>query len=225
MILNKSMAMILPIVSLYAGIGLKYIFPFNDKQLCGFHHFTAGIIFAAVAFELIPSLSHFEHRQSIIVGFILGVLLMLAIKEYHQEGALVGAIAIDLCIDGLLVAIGFVFGAQGGMVLLFGLVLETLSLGVSTSCLLTDRYGYGVSGCLKVSAGLSTAMIAGYAIGWFSAMQLSSTYLAGLIGFGISSLLYIVTEELLVEAHKLEDTPLATAMFFVGFCIPLIFSL
>jgi ZIP family zinc transporter len=31
------------------------------------------------------------------------------------------------------------------------------------------------------------------------------------------ALLYLVTEELLVEAHEQPDTPLVASMFFVGF--------
>ena len=31
------------------------------------------------------------------------------------------------------------------------------------------------------------------------------------------ALLYLVTEELLVEAHERPDTPFISAMFFVGF--------
>lgn len=43
-----------------------------------------------------------------------------------------------------------------------------------------------------------------------------------ILGFGVAALLYLVTEELLVEAHSVEDTPFITAMFFVGFLIPLV---
>ena len=38
-----------------------------------------------------------------------------------------------------------------------------------------------------------------------------------MLAFGAAALLYLVTEELLVEAHEVPDTPLLTAMFFVGF--------
>ena len=31
------------------------------------------------------------------------------------------------------------------------------------------------------------------------------------------ALLYLVTEELLVEAHESPDTPLISSMFFIGF--------
>ena len=35
--------------------------------------------------------------------------------------------------------------------------------------------------------------------------------------FGVAALLYLVTEELLREAHEERETALGTAMFFVGF--------
>ena len=34
---------------------------------------------------------------------------------------------------------------------------------------------------------------------------------------GLMALLYLVTEELLVEAHEKPDTPLISSMFFIGF--------
>jgi zinc transporter, ZIP family len=40
---------------------------------------------------------------------------------------------------------------------------------------------------------------------------------AGFLSFGLMALLYLVTEELLVEAHEKPDTPLISSMFFVGF--------
>ncbi|MFX5622654.1 transporter, partial [Acinetobacter baumannii] len=35
--------------------------------------------------------------------------------------------------------------------------------------------------------------------------------------FGLMALLYLVTEELLVEAHEKPDSPFISAMFFAGF--------
>jgi ZIP family zinc transporter len=48
---------------------------------------------------------------------------------------------------------------------------------------------------------------------------LSGPWLEGVLAFGAAALLYLVTEELLVEAHKLPDTPLMTAGFFLGFLV------
>lgn len=47
----------------------------------------------------------------------------------------------------------------------------------------------------------------------------STTLLAAVLAFGAAALLYLVTEELLVEAHEGEETPLLTAMFFLGFIL------
>jgi ZIP family zinc transporter len=37
------------------------------------------------------------------------------------------------------------------------------------------------------------------------------------LSFGVAALLDLVTEELLTEAHEVDETPLLTSMFFVGF--------
>ncbi len=46
---------------------------------------------------------------------------------------------------------------------------------------------------------------------------LSPVMIAGFLSFGLMALLYLVTEELLVEAHEKPDTPLISSMFFIGF--------
>lgn len=40
---------------------------------------------------------------------------------------------------------------------------------------------------------------------------------AAVLAFGSAALLYLVTEELLVEAHDTPDGPIHVTMFFVGF--------
>ncbi|MNT82947.1 hypothetical protein D3C72_2227490 [compost metagenome] len=53
--------------------------------------------------------------------------------------------------------------------------------------------------------------------------MLGAFWLTAFLAFGLIALLYLVTEELLVEAHEGgKDTPLATAMFFVGFLLLLL---
>jgi len=48
--------------------------------------------------------------------------------------------------------------------------------------------------------------------------------LAAILGFGVAALLYLVTEDLLLEAHAPSDTPAITATFFLGFLIPLVLA-
>ena len=41
--------------------------------------------------------------------------------------------------------------------------------------------------------------------------------LAGTLSFSAAALLYLVTEELLMEAHEVEEKPIATLVLFGGF--------
>ena len=43
--------------------------------------------------------------------------------------------------------------------------------------------------------------------------------LTGFFAFGLIALLYLVTEELLIEAHEIPDRPWVTALFFAGFLL------
>jgi len=47
--------------------------------------------------------------------------------------------------------------------------------------------------------------------------RLPPAFLTGFLSFGLVALLYLVTEELLAEAHETPDRPWVTDMFFVGF--------
>lgn len=43
--------------------------------------------------------------------------------------------------------------------------------------------------------------------------------LGGVLAFGLAALLYLVTEELLVEAHEVRENRVTTSMFFAGFLL------
>ena len=70
---------------------------------------------------------------------------------------------------------------------------------------------------------LSLLILAGATIGGTLLQGIHGSGLEGIIAFAVAALLYLVTEELLVEAHKGEqDTAFSTAMFFFGFLIVII---
>lgn len=54
--------------------------------------------------------------------------------------------------------------------------------------------------------------------------DVSGALLAGILGFGVAALLYLVTEELLVEEHQEPEPPVVTATFFAGFLVPIIIA-
>ena len=57
----------------------------------------------------------------------------------------------------------------------------------------------------------------GAALGAAALAGLPESDKAAAFAFGLIALLYLVTEELLVEAHEKPDTAWGTALFFIGF--------
>ena len=49
--------------------------------------------------------------------------------------------------------------------------------------------------------------------------SVTAVFIDALLAFGVAALLYLVTEELLVEAHEGKETPAQAAMFFLGFIL------
>ena len=198
-------------------------------------HFAAGVVFAAVAGELLPELMHEAAPLPTVLGFALGVGLMLGVKRLTEGGTaeegsaegdapeaegstrgLVATVAVDVAIDGLLVGVGFAAGTEAGILLTIALSLEVLFLALATAAALV-RAGASRTRVLGTTAGLVVLLVAGATVGGLAAGVLTGGLLAAVLAFGVAALLYLVTEELLVEAHETEDTPLATATFFAGF--------
>lgn len=202
-------------------------------------HFAAGVIFSVVAVEILPDVIERHQPIYVAIGFIVGTVLMLLIKQFAEKEentekttplipkvplAFIVAIGVDILIDGLLLGIGFSTGSKAGILLAFALALEMLSMGVTVATeLKTERIPTKtsifhillLSGLFLVSALLGATLL----------KHLPSSYMELVLSFGLSSLLYLVTEELLVEAHEEEDKPLYTATFFIGFLIFLLLAM
>ena len=182
-------------------------------------HFAAGVVFAAAAGEILPDVMHGGSPIATIVGGIAGVAVMLLVKqiESHVKGplGLLAAIGIDILIDGLVLGIGFAAGAKVGWLLTIALTLEILFLGLTVA----NELGETVrsrSKIIGITAGLVLLLPTG-AILAAPVAALPAAWQTGVLSSGLIALLYLVTEELLVEAHEVEDRPWITAMFFVGF--------
>lgn len=69
-----------------------------------------------------------------------------------------------------------------------------------------------------ISAALALAVPAGAVIAVLALSQAPAAVLAAVLAGGIAALLFLVTEELITEAHEsATDTPVLTALFFAGF--------
>ena len=197
-----------------------------------FQHLAAGIIFAAVATELVPALVAGAAWIAMTVGFVLGVAVMLGIRTISEQRSdsqvptssppratgLIAGIGVDLFIDGLLVALALGAGAEGGLVLAAGISFETLFLGLALAATLAARRRL----LIGVAIVTSLLLVAGAVLGILLLGVLSDPWRLGLLAFGTAALLYLVTEELLVDAHEgNNDSTIASALFFVGFGLTL----
>lgn len=208
----------------------------GPKLRSSIQHFAAGIVFAAVATELLPDIMHERKPLAAIIGFALGIGLMLGLKwitqrlgqtkvsEVQQPTGLLLTLAVDIVIDGLLIGVGFAAGAKQGVLLTVALAIEVLFLGLSGAAAL-GKAGASRKKIIATSLGLAVLLLAGAAVGASLLKGLSGSALELVLSFGSAALLYLVTEELLVEAHEEPETPLLTAMFFVGFVALLVIEM
>lgn len=194
----------------------------------GVQHIAAGVLFAALATELLPDVVHRRLPWVTLGGFALGVIAMLALKAFTQrleeratttEGAsrvprsLLLASGADIALDGLLIGISFAASARQGLLLTIALTLEVFFLGVGAAAALA-----GARVRVVAATGIFAALLlAGAAVGAYFLAGVSGAVLDAVMSFGVAALLYLVTEELLTEAHEVDETPLLTSMFFVGF--------
>ena len=226
---------LLPMASIVAGGVLTTFFKPGPLVRSGLQHLAAGVIFYAVAVELLPEvISHKQAAWAIVIGFSVGVIFLLTVEwftsraEHKKEGrqlkedfnptGLLVAVGLDVTLDGLLIGLSFAAGAKEGIILVIALTIEDLFLGLSTALTLTKG---GFSHLKVVGINIGLAMLTGLG-GVFGATifgGLQDPWLEGVLSFGVAALLYLVTEELLVEAHSGPDTPFATSMFFAGFLL------
>ncbi len=217
-----------PALAILGGGALALVRAPGPSARSAIQHFAAGVIFAALATELLPDLVHRRLPWITLAGFSLGVVVMLGLKKLTEDNGQVGVaktstpvsfivvLGIDVLLDGLLIGLGFAAGQKQGLLLTVALSLEVLFLGLSCSTALVGARisRRSIAGVLLALAGV---LVLGALIGATLLAMGSPTLVDAVLAFGVAALLYLVTEELLVEAHETPETPLQAAMFFAGF--------
>jgi zinc transporter, ZIP family len=122
--------------------------------------------------------------------------------------ALLTAVVIDAFLDGLLIGISTAIDDTTGSILSASLAVETIFLGITIAAALRGAGGgpnsISVAILLAATALGPAGILAGSLSGGALAPVLvtSPVFLAGLLGFGTSTTLFMVAEELLLEAHE-----------------------
>ena len=189
-------------------------------------HFAAGIVLAAVIGELLSDVvSRQVHVPAVVVGFALGLFLMLGIKLVSHAGgghgggaSLIATAAVDTLVDGFVIGLGFVVGGGTGALLAVALAIELFFLGLSASASVGES---GRSGRWKlaVGVGLGVLVVIGSVAGVLLLGGASAAMVTAVLAFGSIALLYPVTEELLVGVRNVPETPWHTLVLFTGFIL------
>ena len=201
-------------------------------------HFAAGVVFSVVAVELLPDIIREHKPAQVIIGFTLGLLTMLLIKRFAEikeldQGipvinqlpvSLLVAIGVDIFIDGLLLGIGFSAGNKEGILLAIALSIELLSLGMATATELAENTLAKAKSIIIISL-LASVFFISAVLGATLLHNLSDNAMEVVLSFGLSALLFLVTEELLREAHEEKETVWHTSAFFIGFLLFLVLGM
>lgn len=242
----------IPVLTMAIGAGFTAMRPPSPGVRSAIQHFAAGVVFSVVAVELLPDVTRTHSIPEVILGFALGIALMLTVRKLtaaneevvpvneeqkdeqstrrsESEGVtarasasagLLTAVGVDILLDGVLVGIAFAAGSKEGTLLTLALSLELLSLGLALAADFTSRVR-----AVLVPTAISLLLVVG-AVGGVTVLSHASTHLlAGVLAFGCAALLFLVTEELLVEAHEVPETTFGTAMFFAGFLLFLVLGM
>lgn len=185
----------------------------------GVQHLAAGVVFATAAAELLPDILHDASPLTTFIGGAAGVLAMLAIRKVEElvEGPLgmITTVGVDILVDGLVLGIGLATDLRTAILLTIALSLEVLLLGL-TSVLALETVIRSVGRRFLIICGLALLLPVGVLMATPVAALPEQARL-GLLTFGLVALLFLVTEELLVEAHETEERSWVTALFFAGF--------
>ncbi len=235
--IHEILIMAIPaLVALGGGI-LAAVWSPNHQMRSLIQHFAAGVVLAALAVELLPEIGR-EHAPGLVLvaSFALGSLFMYGLKLWtmrlekkaNVKEAAVGlstglllATFIDVATDGFIIGAGFAAGGETGTILALGLSVELLFLGLALASETTT--GWRI---IAISGALGSTVLIFSLIGNALLTGASHAVIGGALAFSAAALLYLVTEELLMEAHTVEEKPISTLVLFGGFlsfwCIQLL---
>lgn len=218
---------------------------------CGFLGFAGGVMIAASVWSLLlPGIAFAENNGQIgwlvmTGGFLLGVLTLLVadyfMKRWYQTekdkkitlgkntAMLVMAITIHNIPEGMAVGLAFALAAQnqqdvallsGAIALTVGIAIQNFPEGTAVALPLvkegmSKKRAFVIAGMTAIVEPIFGVLAAVFA-------KIANSSMALLLAFAAGTMIYVVVEELIPEAHMGEDGKEGTLGFVVGFLVMMI---
>jgi zinc transporter, ZIP family len=231
----------LPYILVVAGVGilggvLAAFWAPGVGARSAVQHFAAGAVIAAVASEIVPEVKRVGDPVGVLCGFAAGGLAMIGLKwvvlrferrERSKGKAPVGlaaAAATDTAIDGAIIGAGFSAGQRLGALLAVALAVELFFLTLSVGSEFHKGKSKRLAG-VALTSGIALLLVLGFLLEQVLLKGASEATVAVVLSFGAAALIYLVAEELLVEAIQAEENLFSTTMLFAGFLALFAFDL
>lgn len=218
---------------------------------CGFLGFAGGVMIAASVWSLLlPGIAFAENNGQIgwlvmTGGFLLGVLTLLVadyvMKRWYQTekdkkitlgkntAMLVMAITIHNIPEGMAVGLAFALAVQnqqdvallsGAIALTVGIAIQNFPEGTAVALPLvkegmSKKRAFVIAGMTAIVEPIFGVLAAVFA-------KIANSSMALLLAFAAGTMIYVVVEELIPEAHMGEDGKEGTLGFVVGFLVMMI---
>jgi ZIP family zinc transporter len=198
----------------------------TDRRRGAVQHFAAGAVFAVVAGKLLPDITERSAPVQMITGLGLVAALIVVLKVATRRASgkqqaitrleVLITPATTLLITGLLLGIAGAAGFEHAVPLKVALTVELIFLNLAVVVVLQEREE-SPGKIIGTAVILGSFAVVGALAGAILLADLAREWIVVPLTFGVATLIYLVTEALLIEARKNPETPLITAALFVGF--------
>lgn len=230
--MNAIVLAMLPALGNFAGGVLGEFLPVSQRTLSFALHTAAGIIFAVVAVELIPTAMSGGAPWVMIVAFVGGGLFFLAVdagievaakrtgrgSEGTGPWAIFFGVAVDLFSDGVMIGAGSTLTFSLGLLLALGQVPADIPEGFATIASFRKQ-GISRRTRLLLAAAFSVPVLLGATVGYWVVQGQPEGVKLGLLAFTAGVLLTVTVEEMIPEAHVGPDGRWATLGLIGGFAL------
>lgn len=213
------------------GVGAE-LFKVSPKMLSFALHLAAGIVLAVVGVELMPSALAAAKPWIVIAAFVLGGIFFTVIDkviDYVQNRfgkgkgntsawSIYFAVSIDLFSDGIMIGSGSAIAASLGLLLALGQVPADVPEGFATIATF-KKLGVSRGTRILLAASFTIPIVLGATISYFAVRDSDELVKLSLLAFTAGILFIASIEEMISEAHREYDKPMAGIFLVLGFAL------